>query len=196
MWLSWRFNDLRSKLCQPVRGDNIFLFNKELVLSGSWDVTNIRLLSYLEDLTMNISGLDIIYDYAGCIQPYKSRCISFYYVLLCASLTFTHLIQLRVMVYDLSRSSAWAARFHRPRPIAHPAYTKEFNYREACQPRADMRVKVTLAENQHKYKKKWLRSRFSMLFGVIDCISSSLLKQLSPLLDLFKKSHLNSTEVM
>ena len=65
-----------------VRGDNIFLFNKELVLSGSWDVTNIRLLSYLEDLTMNISGLDIIYDYAGCIQPYKSRCISFYYVLL------------------------------------------------------------------------------------------------------------------
>ena len=25
-------------------------------------MTNIRLLSYLEDLTMNISGLDIIYD--------------------------------------------------------------------------------------------------------------------------------------
>lgn len=100
------------------------------------------------------------------------------------------------MVYDLSRSSAWAARFHRPRPIAHPAYTKEFNYWEACQPRADKRVKVTSAENQHKYKKKWLRSRFSMLFGVIDCIFSSLLKQLSPLLDLFKKSHLNSTEVM
>lgn len=67
-----------------------FLFNKERVLSGSWDVTNIRLLSYSEDLTMNISGLDIIYDYAGCIQPYKSRCISFYYVLLAVCIFNIH----------------------------------------------------------------------------------------------------------
>ena len=37
---------------------------------------------------------------------------------------------------------------------------------------------------------------FLDLLGVIDCIFSSLLKQLSPLLDLSKKSHLNSTEVM
>lgn len=53
-------------------------------------MTNIRLLSYLEDLTMNISGFDIIYDYAGCIQPYKSRCISFYYVLLAVCIFNIH----------------------------------------------------------------------------------------------------------
>ena len=51
-------------------------------------MTNIRLLSYLEDLTMNISGLDIIY--AGCIQPYKSRCISFYYILLAVCIFNIH----------------------------------------------------------------------------------------------------------
>ena len=56
------------------------------------------------------------------------------------------------MVYDLFRSSAWAARFHRPHPIAHPTYAEEFSYRERCQPRADKRVKVTSAENQLKHK--------------------------------------------
>lgn len=53
-------------------------------------MTNIGLLSYLEDLTMNISVLDIIYHYAGCIQPYKSRCISFCYILLAVCSIYIH----------------------------------------------------------------------------------------------------------
>ena len=53
-------------------------------------MTNIGLLSYLEDLTMNISVLDIIYHYAGCIQPHKSRCISFCYILLAVCIFNIH----------------------------------------------------------------------------------------------------------
>ena len=90
MWLSWRFNDLDQNCASLFAEIIFFLFNKELVLSGSWDVTNISLLSYLEDLTMNISGLDIIYDYAGCIQPYKSRCISSCYALLAVCIFNIH----------------------------------------------------------------------------------------------------------